>query len=274
MTAAGRQRDNPPQSSGGMMKRGSTGLMHLLNPTTEMSRTRYLRLSAVILTLLAMAASLAVTLIVEILSPNPNYARGLALAALVPLLLAPFLAYWHAKVLWELKDAQRRMEDLTRSDGLTGLANRRHFLESAGGLLALARRHGHPVSLLVVDLDHFESVNDRFGRQTGEQVLRRAAAVLRKSLRGTDLLARYEGEEFVALMPHTGGQEALTLCQRLRLELTEFQAQGRSGHPWITFSIGAACSDQYGHDVGRLLSEAVQALYRAKAGGTGACQLA
>lgn len=256
------------------MSRGFIGWRQLFLPTLDISRERYLRSSVIRFTSFAVAASLALTLIAEILSPQPNYVRGLVLAALVPLLLAPWLAYWHARVVWELKDTKQRIEDLSRSDGLTGLFNRRHFLESAGSTLALARRHGHPVSLLIMDLDHFKSLNERFGQHTGDQVLRRIAKVLKSSMRGTDILARYGGEEFVALVPYAGREEALSLCQRLRLELADHQAEGRSGQPWITVSIGAACTEQFGHDMSRLLSEAVQALYRAKAGGRNACQLA
>jgi diguanylate cyclase (GGDEF)-like protein len=256
------------------MKLGRDELMRLFIPAPDMSRTRYLRKAVSFYTLFAVAASLTVTMIMELFSPNPDYTRGLIVATLVPGIIVPFLAYCHVRVIWDLQDSQRRLQDLSRNDGLTGLANRRHFMESAGGVLALARRHGHPVSLLIVDLDHFKTVNDRFGPQTGDQVLRRTASVLRRSMRGTDILARYGGEEFVALMPHTGGQEALSLCQRLRLELAEHQSRGRSGQPWVTVSIGAACSEQYGHDVGRLLAEAVQALYRAKAVGRSTYQLA
>ncbi|MCB2186505.1 MAG: GGDEF domain-containing protein [Deltaproteobacteria bacterium] len=247
---------------------------YLMHPPAEMPRGRYLRRAVATVTLLSVGLSVAVTVGLEILTPQPDFARGLFVAVSVPLCLVPFLSYWHSKVLFELETAKRRIEDLSRTDALTGLNNRRHFFDTAEQMLALARRHGHPVTALLLDLDHFKAVNDRFGHLAGDEVLRRTAATLASVVRGTDLLARYGGEEFVLLLPHTAGAEALRFCGRLRDQLAETWRAAADGLPQVTVSIGAACSQEHGLELGPLLAAADQALYQAKEQGRDGAVLA
>jgi diguanylate cyclase (GGDEF)-like protein len=115
-----------------------------------------------------------------------------------------------------LEDTRRRMHELAMTDPLTGLHNRRHFAEGAQRELDLAQRHDLPLALVVLDIDHFKRVNDTHGHVVGDQVIaeigRRCAGVLR----GTDLLARWGGEEFIALLPNTPETLAQVLGERLR----------------------------------------------------------
>jgi len=233
-------------------------------------RKTYIRSSLVRVTLVSMAGSAMITLLVESLTPHPNYLQALFVAVLVPSVVAPPLIYWHGAAIFDLEASRRRIEELSRTDELTGLWNRRFFWELAEDALRLAARHHYPVSVLMMDLDRFKTINDRHGHQTGDAVLEAAARVLHAAIRKTDVLARYGGEEFVLLMPHTGGGEALWQCERLRRELA---ARGGEGLPRVTISIGVAASDRHGHDLDRLLVAADRALYQAKDQGRDCCVL-
>ena len=169
-----------------------------------------------------------------------------------------------------LAEANAELARLSYTDALTGIANRRHF----DGVLETEWRRGmrdsHPISVLLIDVDHFKHVNDEFGHQVGDQVLREVGRLLRAhAQRGADLAARYGGEEFVLVLPHTSAELAQTLAERLRaavesLDLSQILNTGRS----LTISIGTStqipCQDR---NSAELLKLADDALYRAKAEG-------
>jgi diguanylate cyclase (GGDEF)-like protein len=246
-------------------------LSRIFNPPADLSERRYLWLAVTVLSAVGIAASVAVSLAIQALLDQPNYLRAAASAVLVPLLVAPPLIFWVAKTHYRLGASKRRIEELGRLDSLTGLANRGHFFRAAQDCLTLAERHGHHVSLLLMDLDHFKAVNDSLGHQAGDEVLRLSAASLKGAMRGTDLLARYGGEEFVALLPHTDREAALRLAGRLRRGLAASQAgAGGRGAP-VTMSVGVAAASQFGYDLERLLAEADRAMYQAKSLGRDRC---
>jgi diguanylate cyclase (GGDEF)-like protein len=152
------------------------------------------------------------------------------------------------------------------TDPLTGLFNRRGFFDLAQKLLDMRARKGQTVSVLLFDLDHFKSVNDRFGHDIGDETLRVFSATIAASMRNEDIVGRLGGEEFVAILPN-GIDPAVAIAQRLR---GAFQAAGISiaGHPLhATVSIGAAELRPGEHRIEQLLTRADIALYRAKSGG-------
>lgn len=164
--------------------------------------------------------------------------------------------------------------DLLRSlafvDGLTGVANRRQFDEWLALEWARAQRHGHALSLLLVDVDHFKAYNDRYGHQAGDEALRRVAACLSEQMRrGTDLVARYGGEEFACLLPDTDSEQALALAQRI-VEAVPLMAVPHSASPVapvLTASVGVATRrgpTQPGWSSAALLGLADAQLYEAK----------
>jgi diguanylate cyclase (GGDEF)-like protein/PAS domain S-box-containing protein len=153
-------------------------------------------------------------------------------------------------------DLLGRLDELTRTDELTGLPNRRAWDEMLSHELAVAERHGKPLSVAMLDLDHFKAYNDRNGHLAGDRLLRAAAAIWSGSLRATDVLARWGGEEFALLLPGCEAEGATALIERLRGSLPD----------GVTFSAGVVCSD--GHDAPRgLMDAADRALYQAKADG-------
>ena len=148
-------------------------------------------------------------------------------------------------------------------DPLTGLGNRRHLDRRCAELLPAAARDSQPLSLALLDIDHFKQVNDRHGHAVGDQVLVRVAQLLRENTRAGDVLARHGGEEFVVVLPGMGSERAAEVCERLRKSVaaSAFADQGlHSGA--ITVSIGLASAGSY-HLQG-LLHAADMALYRAK----------
>jgi diguanylate cyclase (GGDEF)-like protein len=157
----------------------------------------------------------------------------------------------------------RVMRDAASTDDLTGLLNRRGFFAAAHQLVALQARRREPVSVLMFDLDHFKSINDRFGHPLGDEVLRTFANAIGSSLRAADVIGRFGGEEFVVILAGNLA-DASVAAERVRLT---FQAVGRvvaGREVGATVSIGVASG---GIDVASLIATADAALYRAKSNG-------
>lgn len=230
--------------------------------------------AVITVTALSCGISLLITLIVELCLPDPKFTQAFTVATLVPLLVVPPLSYWHSSILYQLRKSKRKIEELSRTDELTGLHNRRYFFELASGLLDLAKRHETDLAVAIIDLDRFKLVNDRFGHQAGDAVLKKAAGIINALIRASDVLARYGGEEFILLMPQTSGAGALKLAERIRLKLAAETAGGHGDPHQVTISICAASSDQLGYDMGTLLLKADKALYQAKDEGRNRCFLA
>jgi diguanylate cyclase (GGDEF)-like protein len=160
-----------------------------------------------------------------------------------------------------------RQRSLSRRESLTGCFNRRAFYELFPREAERARRLGHGLSLVFLDLDHFKAINDRFGHETGDQVLQQLSARLRGIIRETDLLFRWGGEEFLILLPHTAPAEAPALAERIRAAVAErpFACESRSVP--ATVSVGVAGAAGFPMDADALIARADAACYRAKEGG-------
>ena len=172
--------------------------------------------------------------------------------------------------LMQLEDAHRRLRDSSRRDGLTGLYNRTHFHETFERLLEEGRNDRRPVSLLMIDLDHFKSINDKYGHLVGDDCLRWAAQRIGQSLRPheTSLLARFGGEEFVVVLPDHDLRAAVNVAEALRRKLVEEPCVSGAYKLRVSASIGVHTIDAGKHvDSDTALSVADQALYSAKANG-------
>lgn len=172
--------------------------------------------------------------------------------------------------LMQLEDAHRRLRDSSRRDGLTGLYNRAHFHENFELLLKESREKGQPLSLLMIDLDHFKSINDRYGHLVGDDCLRWAAQRIGQSLRAHEhsLLARFGGEEFVVILPGHDLHSAVSVAENLRRRLVEEPCSSGAHRLRVSASIGVHTVEADA-DIGSdaALSVADQALYSAKANG-------
>jgi diguanylate cyclase (GGDEF)-like protein/PAS domain S-box-containing protein len=170
----------------------------------------------------------------------------------------------------DVSGRKRMEEELTRlatTDSLTGAANRRVFMDSGAEEAYRARRYNRPLSVLMLDLDHFKRVNDRFGHPTGDEVLVAVTQACRQELRASDLFARLGGEEFAVLMPETELRVARDVGARLleRVEALEVPAEG--GPVRVTVSVGVACLRPGDDGVEEVLKRADKALYAAKDAG-------
>lgn len=157
-------------------------------------------------------------------------------------------------------------------DPLTGLANRRHATARLQAACADADRRNEPLSVLMLDLDHFKRVNDRHGHAGGDSVLVALAQVLRRELRASDLAARHGGEEFLAVLPACDPTDALATAERIRLAVATMHVPVPDGAARVTVSIGVATRDA-GEAPGALVARADAALYRAKASGRNRCMV-
>jgi two-component system cell cycle response regulator len=159
--------------------------------------------------------------------------------------------------------------ELAVTDTLTGLHNRRYMTTQAAALVQRAAMGGEPVAALLVDIDHFKRINDTFGHDVGDEVLKEFAVRLATNVRGIDLACRYGGEEFVVIMPDTELKDALRIAERLRLHVAgrPFRAPGLGEPLSVTISVGVACTEGEGDTPDALLKRADEAVYEAKAHG-------
>jgi diguanylate cyclase (GGDEF)-like protein len=156
---------------------------------------------------------------------------------------------------------------LATTDALTGLANRRSFMERAALDLENAARHQRPLSLLALDIDHFKRINDTYGHAAGDQVLAALAHSLTEQLRGIDAIGRLGGEEFAVLLPETSVEGATQIAERLRKAIGRLRIRSGDTVIAITASLGVAVAPEGATTMAETLAAADAALYRAKATG-------
>ena len=175
------------------------------------------------------------------------------------LALAPYAAlhFEHARAFGLLRERAEH-------DPLSGLLNRQAFDAQLAAESARFQRYQRPYSVLLVDIDHFKSINDRWGHQAGDVVLANIGTVLASGLRDSDQAARYGGEEFAILLPETDLAHALEIAERVRRKLAATESEGPAGRISITASLGVASCPQCARDAESLIMAADTALYRAK----------
>jgi diguanylate cyclase (GGDEF)-like protein len=173
-----------------------------------------------------------------------------------------------AAVFWRVRSLQRDLESRASIDFLTGVPNRRHFLELAERVLRSCQRYGRPLSVAVVDLDHFKSINDKYGHKVGDLVLQRFCGQCRTALRESDILGRVGGEEFAILLPNASADVAQEVIDRVRktIEQTEI-VLGTMAPLHFTASFGVADYSGERKDIDALIASADRALYESKKAG-------
>jgi diguanylate cyclase len=196
-----------------------------------------------------------------------NRELALVITAATASLLAPPVAWIFLGLLFQLESVRQRLDVLATRDHLTGLRNRRCFMELAEREWGRCRRYGTDAAVLLIDVDHFKRVNDNHGHLCGDALLREITRVSSTSLRQADVLARFGGEEFIVFLPHTDPLGALDVAERIRSEVSGLRM------PWMgvtvatTVSVGVA---SLGADHGvfdALIQDADLALYAAKDAG-------
>jgi len=168
----------------------------------------------------------------------------------------------------ELEDKNRRLNHLAGTDMLTGLYNRLRFTELVGQELARVKRTGEESSMVILDLDHFKDVNDRYGHPNGDLVLCEIAAIVRDQIRKTDILARFGGEEFSVLLPGTSAKGTRQVAEKIRQAIEQHRFSGAMQDLRMTASFGIAQLDAHESTCFEsAYHEADEALYRAKRNG-------
>jgi len=169
--------------------------------------------------------------------------------------------------LWRQRSLLRRIERLAEIDALTGVLNRRIFLEAGQRTMNRCRRDRRPCAMLMIDIDRFKEINDRYGHAVGDRALRAVSAALKLCLRPEDLIGRYGGEEFAVLLPGASAAEAGVIAERLRGAAASLQPDWADDAAPMTISGGIAIAAGESGDLTDLLARADRALYRAKEAG-------
>ncbi|MBI5953469.1 MAG: diguanylate cyclase [Chloroflexi bacterium] len=165
----------------------------------------------------------------------------------------------------QLTEARQQVEVLAMHDGLTGLLNRRAIEEHAGAEFKMVARKERPMSVIMLDVDHFKNVNDQFGHAIGDQVLRQVAKVLQENSRGYDRVGRWGGEEFLLILPDTELRDAALVAERLRTQTAGTKIPLESGESIsVQISLGVACTVNGFPSLAKLIEAADQSLYKAK----------
>ncbi len=170
-------------------------------------------------------------------------------------------------LLMQAMRAATRLETLANVDDLTGTLNRRSFRTAASRTLAGCRRSGRDACLLLLDLDHFKQINDCYGHEAGDRVLREFCRVMRAQLRAEDLIARLGGEEFAVLLPGASLEQAVIPAERIRRCTENLKLQHEGHEVSVTVSIGISRWDGHTEEIEPLLREADRLMYRAKESG-------
>lgn len=189
---------------------------------------------------------------------------GMLAVQIAPVVLVAYVTTMFSA---DIRYGVSRAKLLSETDDLTGLPNTRGFNAVAGRAFAQSRRYGRPVSLLMLDSDNLKAVNDAHGHEAGNQLLRNLAEAVRHELRGTDVPARYGGDEFIALLPETDGKAAADVAERIRRAVEARFLQVGELPVRCTVSIGVASCPPDGESLNEVVSRADRALYAAKGDG-------
>ena len=182
-----------------------------------------------------------------------NIVIGLLVTGLVTFLVILTINLFHSK-----------LDALASMDELTGLYNRRKFQEMFEHELTLVQRYGYPLSLLLIDVDHFKSVNDRFGHQIGDKILKTISQSLKREIREIDVIGRWGGEEFVILLHKTESEQAYQIAERLRNSIIRQNIIINKEKIFLTISIGISNAARENNITETMLQQADQAMYEAK----------
>lgn len=236
----------------------------------QIARLRTLTLATALL-LLVVIGGLAYLLGLTIVLPLDRLARGARAVAGGDLTVAlPVVGGGEAAYVTEvfnhmvkrLRQGREELEQLSRTDGLTGLPNRRHLMETLEKEVRRAKRNARPFTVLMIDVDHFKRYNDAFGHLAGDEVLKGLAAVMLGAVRAADYAARYGGEEFMVLLPETPLDGAVEVAERIRTRMAERSFGGNGSR--VTLSLGLGEFPDDGATPEAVIAAADTALYRAK----------
>ena len=231
------------------------------------------RLNAVIIiSLIAASASLGTTMVAVTLLNNQGFGLNTEIAAIlsaaIALVVAPPIVWFLVDLLLRVHLVEQEMRSLASYDSLTGLLSRHAFFDNANNYVSLAKREHRPFSVMIIDLDHFKLINDRYGHPAGDAVLKLFADVTNSVARRSDIVGRLGGEEFAIILPNTTAAKALEFSARLHTAINKAVLTFKDKAIKYTASIGLTEFDTDSKDsIDDLLARADLALYQAKHSG-------
>ena len=167
----------------------------------------------------------------------------------------------------KIEKDQKRLEELATTDPLTQIYNRRAFFEVANSFFNFVKREHSPLAILMLDIDFFKKINDTYGHQAGDMILKHLVQCTQSMLRESDILARYGGEEFIVLLPDTNAQQAILVAQKIRKKIEKTPYNHKGEDIYITISIGLSVYQEGDNSLSDIIQKADEALYKAKENG-------
>lgn len=205
------------------------------------------------------------------ISAAVHYAIGVPMSGLAwavtlacPALIAPTMSWWAFDLVLKIEIAHEQLRVQSTIDHLTGIFNRRYFMERLREEIDRTQRYGTPFAVAFIDIDNFKRINDEHGHLSGDEILKQLTQTCAKQVRDIDTLARIGGEEFALLLPQTTPEDAERLVERLRADVAATRASIGDVRLELTVSIGLTSSNRGAMDVDGILRVADEALYAAR----------
>ncbi|WP_019559550.1 GGDEF domain-containing protein [Caldimonas manganoxidans] len=221
---------------------------------------------AVLVSLAWLLAALITVAVIGLLGQG-SWRLGLVIATACVWVSAPPMVYVILRQVFRLEQLRQRLQALAVTDDLTGCYNRRYFWDRIEQEWARAHRHGLPLAVLLIDVDDFKRINDAHGHHAGDLMLQALVRACGASLRSTDVLARYGGEELAVLLPQTNLSGALAMAERIRAALQQVRIDWQGQSVGATVSVGVAALHDSHANVQAMVHDADVALYEAKRAG-------
>lgn len=224
--------------------------------------------TTIVLTIFAVCVSVAVTIGAMYIDRSVDVnLHGIIIAVLVPLIVVPLTGLSFIKTVFQLSAAETELEKLAITDELTGIYNRRHFLDVAEKEIARALRFGKPFATILLDIDDFKKINDSHGHAAGDAVLKNLTSLCLRHCRKIDTFARYGGDEFYFILPECTREEALTFAERIRSAVEQVRIDFEGSSIPVTVSLGVQTYTGSEDSLDRLLIRTDNAMYAAKQAG-------
>jgi diguanylate cyclase (GGDEF)-like protein len=220
----------------------------------------------IVITFITVLLSAVMTMLIFLSFGELLTRAGIFSSIIIPLIIAPIVTLYLASAVLESHILKEKMYDLATIDQLTGVKNRRAFMEAAISYYKIAVRNNHIFSVVLLDLDHFKKINDTFGHLVGDEVLRSIGNVFCKSVRTSDIAGRYGGEEFMFILPEVGRESVKTFTDKLHEEISDTCVDHNGSKVNVTVSIGVAIYDTSNDAASfeNLLDQSDKMLYKAK----------
>ncbi len=224
---------------------------------------------SILITIIALALSQGITLMTYAMTRTHITFSGRIASLVSPLLIAPLFSWWFIGILLKVRTMEQEMRCLATYDALTGVYNRNSFFPIGASILNVMRREKLPLTVLYADIDHFKKINDTFGHDAGDFVLKKVGEYFISNMRKSDIVGRVGGEEFVAVLPNTPIEDGMKIADKIRVGFEGLEmTYGDGTSIKITVSIGLSCdTDIRNIGIDELLKKADAALYNAKRNG-------